>query len=116
MGGFCTTNAPWALPAARQVVYFEVAEPRAVILIKAAGPLPEETEQYLRSRPTVRAVLSGLDMAMLQVCSVFRGHKPLSLQQLPKWQSGPEECYVWRSNWNPKGALLNFWRGVTYFL
>ena len=57
-----------AYPPARQIIYFEVAEPRALVMIKAAGPLPAETKAYVERTKTIRTVLEGLDMEMLQVC------------------------------------------------
>jgi L-aminoadipate-semialdehyde dehydrogenase len=55
-----------AYPPARQIIYFEVAEPRALVMIKAAGPLPAETKAYVERTKTIRTVLEGLDMEMLQ--------------------------------------------------
>ncbi len=60
-------------PCSRQITYLQVARPKALIVLKAAGVLQDEVKEHLMQTPEICAVLGNLCMdlgAMPQLQSV----------------------------------------------
>eukprot|EP00043_Microstomoeca_roanoka_P019450 m.219113 g.219113 ORF g.219113 m.219113 type:complete len:1307 (+) comp16996_c4_seq1:173-4093(+) len=51
-----------AYPVSRQNVYLEVAQPRAIITLHAAGPLNAEVQEYIDKELQLRCQLNGLTL------------------------------------------------------
>ena len=49
-------------PAKRQIVYLEVARPKALVVLESAGNLLPEVKEHLEKTPEIRSLLRGLNM------------------------------------------------------